>query len=185
MKLPYWKWGIVGTVFVCAMLVFSLLWMRWLSYEGFLFGHIIMVIFTVVGSWYHLMLRFGKTKTHESWLYAAFAVWAFDRLFRVFRILKNGPHMATVTEVGANHVRVDIPSIRFSGKPGYHGYVYFPTINPFAPWENHPFSVNASAVLRPRKYGLRSPSNSLPHGSPEFEKDIAKIDMKTKESHRM
>jgi len=47
----YWKWGIVGTVFVCAMLVFSLLWLRKLSYEIFLISHIVMAIFVIVGSW--------------------------------------------------------------------------------------------------------------------------------------
>jgi hypothetical protein len=59
LKLPYWQWGIVGTIFVCVMLAWSVLWMRRLSYEIFLIGHIIMAIFTIVGSWYHLVLRFG------------------------------------------------------------------------------------------------------------------------------
>jgi predicted ferric reductase len=173
-KLPYWKWGIVGTVFVCAMLVFSLLWMRRLSYELFLIGHIIGGIFTIVGSWYHLILRFGKTQTHEYWLYAAFAVWGFDRLFRLFRIIKNGAHRATVTEIGANHVRVDIPGIRFSGRPGYHGYVYFPTVNPFRPWENHPFSLNSTSHLGWHKQKLPSLNSSIDNSSSNHEQDEAK-----------
>jgi hypothetical protein len=147
LKLPYWKWGIVGTVFASAMLVFSLVWMRRLSYEVFLIGHIIMAIFTIVGSWYHLILRFGKTGTHEYWLYAAFAVWALDHVLRMLRILNNGFQRATITEVGPHHVRVEIPSVRFANKPACHGYVYFPTVQPLRPWENHPFSVNSTAVL--------------------------------------
>jgi len=47
----YWKWGIVGTVFVCAMPIFSLLWLRRLSYEIFLISHIVMAILVIVGSW--------------------------------------------------------------------------------------------------------------------------------------
>ncbi|KAF2434293.1 hypothetical protein EJ08DRAFT_668513 [Tothia fuscella] len=160
-KLAYWKWGIVGTVFVCLMLIFSLLWMRRWSYEIFLISHIIMAIFTTVGSWYHLMYRFGKTGSHEYWLYAAFVVWAFDRLARVFRIINNGAHRATVTELGASHVRIDIPHVRFSGKPGYHGYVYLPTVNPLRPCENPPFSVNATALLRSGKHSVPSRNSSL------------------------
>jgi predicted ferric reductase len=121
--------------------------MRRLSYEVFLIGHIIMAIFTIVGSWYHLILRFGKTGTHEYWLYAAFAVWALDHVLRMLRILNNGFQRATITEVGPHHVRVEIPSVRFANKPACHGYVYFPTVQPLRPWENHPFSVNSTAVL--------------------------------------
>jgi predicted ferric reductase len=148
LKLPYWQWGIVGTVFVSIMLIWSILWMRRLSYEVFLIGHIIMAVFTVVGSWYHLVLRFGYGGDHEYWLYAAVAVWAFDRILRVVRMATNGVRRATVTEIGANHVRIEISGIRFGGKPGYHGYVYFPTLSPLKPWENHPFSINSTALLR-------------------------------------
>lgn len=160
-KLPYWQWGIVGTVFVCAMLVWSILWMRRLSYELFLIVHIIMAVFTIVGSWYHLVLRFGYGGDHDYWLYAAVAVWFFDRLVRVIRMISNGARRATVTDIGPNHVRVEIPGIRFSGKPGYHGYVYFPTLVSWKPWENHPFSVNSTALLRTFRSRQVSRDNSL------------------------
>lgn len=177
-KLPYWQWGIVGTVIVSVMPIFAMLWMRRLSYEFFLISHIIMAILVIVGSWYHLILRFGKTGSHEYWLYAAFAVWAFERLLRVLRIIKNGVRRAVVTEVGSTHVRVEIPGIRFSGRPGYHGYVYFPTLNPLKPWENHPFSVNSTALLRSLKLGLPSPDSSLRRSS-----DDVKADAKVTETH--
>lgn len=169
LKLPYWKWGIVGTVFVSIMLVWSLLWMRRLSYEIFLIGHIIMAIFTIIGSWYHLVLRFGYGGDHEYWLYAAVAVWAFDRIVRVIRMAGNGIQRSTLTDVGPNHMRVEIPGIRFSGKPGYHGYVYFPTLSPWRPWENHPFSVNSTALIRSHRNRLTSPVRSL-DGSSSHEK---------------
>ena len=173
---PYWQWGIVGTVFVSAMLVWSLLWMRRLSYEIFLIGHIIMAIFVIVGSWYHLIYRFGKTGADEYWLYAAFAVWAFDRVFRIVRIVANGVRRSTVTDIGENHVRVEIPGVRFHGKPGFHGYVYFPTLSPLKPWENHPFSLNSTALLRSyRRVGQgSSPAHSL-DGSSANEKADSKV----------
>ncbi|KAF2727914.1 ferric reductase transmembrane component 4 [Polyplosphaeria fusca] len=182
-KLPYWQWGIVGTVFCCIMTVFSLLWMRRFSYEVFLIGHIIMAIFTIVGSWYHVILRFGKTGSHEYWLYAAFAVWAFDRILRVLRIVKNGVRRANITEVGTTHVRVEIPGIRFSNKPGHHGYVYFPTLNPLKPWENHPFSVNSTTSLRCAPRHLASPATSI-HGSGSADdKHVAKVATAPAASH--
>ncbi|KAF2680281.1 hypothetical protein K458DRAFT_392932 [Lentithecium fluviatile CBS 122367] len=128
--LPYWQWGIVSTVFICIMLVWSMLWMRRPSYEIFLIGHIIIAIFVLVGNWYHLVLHFGLPGTHEYWLYAASVVWGFDRLVCIVRIVGNALRRSTVTEVGPNHVHVEIPGIRFNGKPSFHGYVYLPTLSP-------------------------------------------------------
>lgn len=184
-KLPYWQWGILGTVFVCVMLVFSLLWMRQLSYEIFLLSHIIMAILLIVGSWYHLILRFGKTGSHEYWLYAAFAVWVFDRILRVVRIFKNGAQRATVTQIGTNHVRIDIPNIRIINKPGYHGYVYFPTVNPLRPWENHPFSINTSTFIRSQTRTVPSPDSSLRHHSLDAENKEGDSRIKTTENQAL
>ena len=170
-NLPYWQWGIVGTVFVSAMLVFALLWFRRLSYEVFLITHIIMAVFVVVGSWYHLVLRFGYRGDHEYWLYASAAVWGFERILRILRMVKNGVCRATVTEVGPNHVRVDIIGARFSGKPGYHGYIYFPTVNRLRLWENHPFSTNSTSLLRSCK--TASLSNSPVRSSDKHDHETA------------
>jgi predicted ferric reductase len=163
--LPYWQWGIVGTVFISIMLIWSMLWMRRLSYEIFLIGHIIMAIFVLVGSWYHLVLHFGLSGSYEYWLYAAFAVWGFDRLMRVLRVAGNGIRRSIVTDVGPNHVRIEIPGIRFSGKPGFHGYVHFPTLNKWTPWENHPFSINSTALLKSYKHRPQSLDHSLDSSS--------------------
>lgn len=147
-KTEYWIWGIVATVFVCAMLVFSTLFLRRWSYEVFLIGHIIMAVFVIVGCWYHVEFLFQRKWGYEFWLYASVAVWFSDRLIRVFRVLKNGPRRAIVTEVSEDIVRVDVKGIRWSAEPGRHTYAYFPTLNPLRPWENHPFSVLPTALLR-------------------------------------
>lgn len=171
-KLPYWVWGIVGTIFVCLMLVFAMLWARKLSYEIFLIGHIIMALFVLVGSWEHLILRFGYSGSHEYWLYAAVAVWVFDRSLRIVRIINNGACKATVTEVGSNHVRVDIHGVRFHGRPGYHGYIYFPTLNPLKPWENHPFSFNSKTLLRSSERSILSDSTGSTAPSTREKTDV-------------
>ena len=56
----YWIWGIVATVFACAMLVGSALFIRRWSYEAFLIGHVLMAVFVIVGCWYHVELPFER-----------------------------------------------------------------------------------------------------------------------------
>lgn len=146
-KKPYWLWGIAATVLACAMLVFSHLYFRRLSYEIFLGLHIFLAAFVIIGCWYHVILKWGFN-FYDNWLIAASAVWFFDRLVRVVRVAKNGIRYATITDVGPDHVRVDIPGLRWSNKPGHVAYAFFPSLSPLRPWENHPFSVNSTSLFR-------------------------------------
>ena len=158
----YWIWGAVATVATSIMLVASVLWARRWSYEAFLAVHVVLAVFVLAGSWYHVELLFTRKWGYELWLYAACGVWFFDRLVRVLRILKNGARRATVTDLGGDIYRIDVRGLRWSAAPGKHTYAYFPTINPLRPWENHPFSVVPTALLRARDVGLagRSPASS-------------------------
>jgi hypothetical protein len=106
------------------------------------------------------LYRFGLPQSYEYWLYAACAVWFFDRLLRFMRITKNGMQRATVTEIGSTHVRIDIHGLGWAARPGYHAFVFFPTLNKLRPWENHPFSVNAVSLFRPAKPSLPTPIES-------------------------
>ncbi|KAL3422965.1 ferric-chelate reductase [Phlyctema vagabunda] len=153
-KLPYWIWGIVATLITCIMLVVSSLYFRRLSYEVFLISHIIMAVFVLVGSWYHVEYRFARKWGYEIWLYAAFAVWFFDRIVRVLRIAKVGIRQAKVTEVSSDTVRVDIKGVTWAATPGRHAYVYFPALSPFKPWENHPFSIIPTSMLLSRNHSI-------------------------------
>ncbi|EAQ93107.1 hypothetical protein CHGG_01342 [Chaetomium globosum CBS 148.51] len=146
----YWIWGAVATVAVSVMVVVSGLPVRRWSYEIFLILHILLAVFVVAGCWYHVELRFMRMFGYEMWIYTACAVWFFDRLIRVFRVLKAGIRRARVTEIGNDFVRVDIEGVRWGTTPGQHAYVYFPTLNPLRPWENHPFSLLPSSILSPR-----------------------------------
>jgi predicted ferric reductase len=145
---PYWSWGIVATVFSCAMLFISLLWLRRRTYEVFLLVHIVMAVIVIVSCWYHVIKRFGCTWSYEVWLICACCVWFFDRVVRVIRLMKTGRLTAVVTDVGTNHVRIDIDGlIGSAATPGQNVYVYFFTLNRWRPWENHPFSIMPTRLL--------------------------------------
>ncbi|PGH08117.1 hypothetical protein AJ80_07911 [Polytolypa hystricis UAMH7299] len=146
----YWIWGCVATVAVCAMLLFSILYVRRLSYETFLIIHIILAVFVLVGSWYHVEFLFQRKWGYEMWLYAAFVVWFFDRLMRVLRIAKVGFRHSRVTEVAEDIVRVDVEGVRWRAQPGQHAYAHFPGLSPWRLYENHPFSVIPTTLLQAR-----------------------------------
>ncbi|KAK1569919.1 ferric reductase like transmembrane component-domain-containing protein [Colletotrichum navitas] len=167
---PYWIWGIVATLCLVILLFQSVVWFRRASYEVFLVLHILLAVFTVAGCWYHVYYWKGLTGVYELWLYMVCAVWFFDRLVRVLRLAKNGVRRADVAELSADIVRVDIHGLRWSAEPGYHAYVYFPTLQPLRPWENHPFSIIQTALLRPRKHSLASAQTSSHSGDAETNK---------------
>ena len=103
----------------------------------------------LAGCWYHVKLWMPDLAWgYETWLYAAFAIWAFDRLARVARILKTGLRRASVTDLGGGYIRVDVAGVRWGAHPGMHAYISFPTLQPLRPWENHPFSLVPTALLR-------------------------------------
>ncbi|KAJ4382039.1 hypothetical protein N0V86_002366 [Didymella sp. IMI 355093] len=169
---PYWLWGIVATVLTCAMLIQSAPYLRRLSYEFFLIMHILLAVFVIAGCWYHVVLKWGYN-FYDNWLYAAIAVWFFDRAVRVLRVLKNGILYASVTDVGDNYVRVDVPHARCASKPGDVAYVGFPTLNPLRPWENHPFSINSSAVFRSYRHALAPASSTTSTSDNNPAEDVA------------
>ncbi|CAG7555683.1 unnamed protein product [Fusarium equiseti] len=53
-KVPYWQWGIVGTLAFSLLLPFSILPFRRAMYEIFLILHIVFAVIALVGSWYHI-----------------------------------------------------------------------------------------------------------------------------------
>ncbi|KPI38249.1 putative ferric transmembrane component [Cyphellophora attinorum] len=142
MRLSYWVWGVVGTVMACALVVFSARLFRRLTYEVFLVLHILMAILLLVGCWYHVELLFKRRWGYEFWLYAAFAVWIFDRAARLLRLAQTGPLRAEMQELGSSGVvRIDIPGVRWSLHPGHHAYISWPGLSWWRTFGSHPFSV--------------------------------------------
>lgn len=141
--LAYWYWGIIGTLALSLLLPLSVRPIRTAAYELFRAGHIILAILVIVGSWYHIIERYSRQWGYETWMYMAMAVWAFDRVARVARILRSGVHRAYVSRIDDDYIRVDVPGVEAHG----HVYAYFPTLG-WRVWENHPFSVVSSIDMR-------------------------------------
>ncbi|KAI9149922.1 Lactose permease [Paramyrothecium foliicola] len=55
-KKPYWIWVVTATIMAVAILFFGATWIRRKHYELFLVTHIVLVIFVLAGSWYHVQL---------------------------------------------------------------------------------------------------------------------------------
>ena len=159
-SMPYWIWGIVATLCSVILCFGSGLYVRNFQYEIFLLTHIVLSVVLVVGCWYHYYDLYKFLGGVLDWIYATCAVWFFDRLLRIVRMVVVGPRRAQVTELGDGYVRIDIPGIRWGTEPGKHVYVYFPTLKPLQPWENHPFSVLPTAMLQPSHAHIRSSSES-------------------------
>ncbi len=160
LKSPYWIWGISATL-CCVILTFgSGRYVRDYAYELFLLKHIVLSVILIVSSWYHAYDLYKYLGGYEDWMIAISVIWMFDRLGRVLRIAIAGPRRAKVTALNEDYVRIDIPGIRWGRQPGKHVYVYFPTLHPLKPWENHPFSVLQTALLQPSHARVGSDYNS-------------------------
>jgi len=129
---------------MCLVVAFAFLPLRIGFYETFLAFHIVLVVLTLVGCWYHLVPHFGHDFGYEVWLYIAFAFWAADRLARLARLaIYSGldSSKAVVEAIpGTNVLQITVfPRTSAGFGPGQHSFLYFVGLGKF--WESHPFSV--------------------------------------------
>ncbi len=165
MLFRYWIWGIVATLCVVVLCFGSGLYVRNSYYESFLLEHIVLSVVTVVGCWYPAYDLYGLLGRVGYWIYATAAVWAFDHAGRLLRIWLAGLRRSIMTNIGGDdgYIRINVPGIRWNHKPGMHAYLCFPTLTPWRPWENHPFSVMPTVMLRPLLYSGKAPANDANH----------------------
>ncbi|KAG9241721.1 ferric reductase like transmembrane component-domain-containing protein [Calycina marina] len=148
--LPFYWWGIIGTIALCLIVAFAVLPLRTRLYEFFLLTHIALVILALVACWYHLVPHFGYAYGYQVWLYICFAFWSADRLARFTRVLyynRLGNATADVQTIpGSSIMQVTIyPRVGWDFGPGQHTFLYLPALGRF--WESHPFSVAAWTEL--------------------------------------
>lgn len=174
-NMPYWIWGIVATIVTVVLAFASGLYVRKFFYEAFLLMHIVLSVILVAGLWYHVVDIYKYAGGYWIWVYVITAVWGFDRVARILRIVIAGPRRAQITDLGEDYVRIDIPGVHWGIEPGKHVYIYFPTLNPLRPWENHPFSVMSTALIGPHETHSSKPS-SLDHHHSSTAVDVEKND---------
>ncbi|AOW01632.1 ferric reductase NAD binding domain-domain-containing protein [Yarrowia lipolytica] len=136
-SFPFMRWGVVATTIGALMCFQGLHFFRSHWYEFFLVFHILLAVFFTIGVWRHC-----RTLGWMEYVYAAVAVWGFDRLVRVIRIFASGLGTATMTmaDPSLGIVKVDISySKLWKVKPGHHVFLY--VLNGIRPWESHPFTV--------------------------------------------
>lgn len=138
----YWIWGIVATVCATALWPCSLLIVRQKAYEVFLCTHQVLVVFFIVGYYYHIWELYKYNWGYEIWAFVAVTVWILERLARLLRAGMTGMKTAVVSPVedsGGDYLRVEIENVFAEGV----AYLYFPTLS-WRVWENHPFSIASS-----------------------------------------
>lgn len=155
-KLPYWYWGVIATVGMTILLPTSILPIRQKVYELFLAWHVVISILIVVGCYYHIIFEFSHRWGYETWIWIVMAVWGFDRVFRMLRLLRGGIQRAEIVTVDDEYLRITIPDVISSG----HAYLYFPTLT-WRVWENHPFSVASMSVVQPTQQTSREMISSI------------------------
>lgn len=134
MQAEFLVWGTTATVAGGIICFQGLLYFRRKYYDVFLVLHILLAVVFVMGAWFHIV-RFKYTQV----LYPSFAVWVFDRLVRVGRMVAFGAPKSTVELISDETLKVTVkrPSY-WKPIPGGHAWVYF--MHGLRFWQSHPFT---------------------------------------------
>ncbi|KAK9244097.1 ferric reductase NAD binding domain-containing protein [Lipomyces tetrasporus] len=134
--------GILAAVASCMIMIQALYVFQQFWYEIFLTLHLGLAIIFFVGLWQHL-----SSYAFVYPLYGAVAIYAFDRLLRLLRVLSG--NLTGRAEIHANADATQIiikPLIPFNYRPGQYACLY---ILRFNFWQSNPFSA---AEARDNRY---------------------------------
>lgn len=131
----YVRWGITAVVCAGTLMIQSLLHFRKHHYELFYLCHILLSVFFMVGAWRH-----NTYENYGEWMYAATALWCFDRFVRILRLIAFGAPLANVELRADETLKVTVrkPSY-WKESPGQHAFVHF--LLPTSFWQSHPFTL--------------------------------------------
>ncbi|OAX80170.1 hypothetical protein ACJ72_05504 [Emergomyces africanus] len=159
--IPWWYMGVVGTICMSLLLVFSSIWLRRNYYEIFLVIHITFSLIIIFGLFIHTSIFKGEFNLYDRYLWPVVIIWSLDRFARLVRLLSCNLHLRlnrksiTYTESVISYSKASdivkleiIPGARnLRPKPGQHYYIYQPLS--WLGYESHPFTVGSwSAVER-------------------------------------
>lgn len=136
-------WMIWGTVALAAMMILcfhSIYFLRQRCYEWFLITHILLAVFAIIGGWIHC-----EDQGYGEWYYAAAAIWVFDRLVRIIRLVAFGTRKAEVQLMANETLRVTCTRPKWwKAEPGAHAFIHF--LRPTCFFQSHPFTLVEDAT---------------------------------------
>ena len=138
--------GMIGTIALVMIMVFSLSPVRHAFYETFLNAHIVLAAVVLGGTWAHCFT--AQVEGHKlpqlDWMIAIFLLWVLERAARLIRTFYDSYHRGEMAEalvepMPGETCRVTVRLPRYVDvKPGTHAFLRFKEISM---WECHPFSV--------------------------------------------
>lgn len=130
-------WGTVGTVSGGLLLGLLLMQLRRRWYEVFLAIHIALAALFIAGAWIHV-----NEMGYVWFYYASVAVWVFDRVVRIVRLVGFGCPKSEVTLLANETLRIVVPKPKYwLITPGGHAFVHF--MRPSCFWQSHPFTFTS------------------------------------------
>ena len=115
-----------------------MLFFRRRCYEVFFCIHIVLVVFFVVGGFHHL-----DDQGYGDFMWAAIAVWVFDRAVRLGRIFFFGARKATVSIKGGETLKIEVPKPKYwKSIAGGHAFIQF--LRPTVFLQSHPFTFTTT-----------------------------------------
>lgn len=142
----YFQYGVVATVLGAFILALAMPTFRTRAYEFFLASHIFLVVFFMIGLWYHV--EYIPLMAFMPWLYASVAIWSFDRFIRFVRLIllniklaKTGYQSCVARVLPEDCILLQVPADRpllRNIRPGAYVYIYVPSLSL---WQSHPFTI--------------------------------------------
>lgn len=138
-NVPYWRWGIVGIIISILFLFHSIRWFVRKNYELFKVIHISLAVIFIVSAYYHVKILPYGTKH----IYSIVAIWSFDYLVRIVRILLAQKSTATIEHINSSLSLIRICAPRFYTRAMKHESQYlFLHVQPWYKfWQSHPFTI--------------------------------------------
>ena len=134
----YLIWGTLATVAGGVIMVQGMLFLRRKWYEMFLIIHIIMAALFIGGAWIHV-----DELGYVWFYYATVAVWVFDRVVRIGRLVVFGCPKSEVILLADETLKVIVPKPSYwKSVPGGHAFIHF--MRPSCFWQSHPFTFTSS-----------------------------------------
>ncbi|KAG9694991.1 putative plasma membrane ferric-chelate reductase, partial [Aureobasidium melanogenum] len=144
--------GVVATVTMCLLLLFSVSWLRIKFYEIFLVLHILLSVVTLVGCFLHTSIFDAR---YDAYLWPIVIVWLLDRALRLLRLIACNIHVRLGKQVinrtrsiasyskESDVIRLDIRTSSFLAQPAAGQFYYLYQPSTWQGYENHPFTLGA------------------------------------------